>query len=93
MCSPSSSLNPDLRFQHLDNPIMNVIADSDQEHGDLVRVPISPITRARVKKSKNDFNGRIREIWAQADSLKHVEVSPHEPSRCTNLIQVLEDSN
>ncbi|PKI39892.1 hypothetical protein CRG98_039732 [Punica granatum] len=39
---------------------------------DLIQVPIGPITRAQAKKFKDELNGLIQEVWAQANSWKPI---------------------
>jgi hypothetical protein len=57
---------------------------------DLVQIPIGPITRARAKKFKDELNGLIQELWAQANLWRPIEHHPPGQQRIVTLIQVLE---
>jgi hypothetical protein len=48
---------------------LSKLVDGDQgtTSKDLVQVPIGPVTRARAKKFKDQLNGHIQELWAQAN--------------------------
>ncbi|PKI48524.1 hypothetical protein CRG98_031146 [Punica granatum] len=59
---------------------------------DPVQVPIGSITRAQAKKFKDELNGLIQEVWAQANSWRPIGHEPRDQQRSINVIQVIEDS-
>ena len=50
----------------------------DEVYSDPIKVPIGLITRARVKKFKEAFNGLIQVTWAQSNSWKPIKGITHD---------------